>query len=67
MLPVFLGLASKAYGLVAALVGAWFVWRAVAFTNRAAREPMARKLFLASIVYLPVVLGALVADRLLVP
>jgi heme o synthase len=67
LLPVFMGFASKAYGLLAALVGAWFVWRAIAFTNRAAREPMARKLFLASIVYLPVVLGALVADRLLVP
>ncbi|MGH7945447.1 MAG: heme o synthase [Opitutaceae bacterium] len=67
LLPVFLGLASKAYGLAAALAGAWFVWRAIAFTNRNAREPMARKLFLASIVYLPVVLGALVADRLLLP
>jgi protoheme IX farnesyltransferase len=67
LLPVFLGLASKAYGTAAALVGAWFVWRAIAFTNRAAREPMARKLFIASIIYLPVVLGALVADRLLVP
>ena len=66
LLPVFLGLASKAYGLAAALVGAWFVWRAIAFTNAATREPMARKLFLASIVYLPLVLGALVADRLIV-
>jgi heme o synthase len=66
LLPVFLGLASKAYGLAAALVGTWFVWRAIAFTNREAREPMARKLFLASIVYLPLVLGALVADRLIV-
>ena len=66
LLPVYLGLASKAYGIVAALAGAWFVWRAIAFTRRDTREPMARKLFLASIIYLPVVLGALVADRVLV-
>lgn len=67
LLPVFLGLASKAYGTAAALAGAWFVWRAIAFTNRRVREPMARKLFIASIIYLPIVLGALVADRLVVP
>lgn len=67
LLPVFLGLASKAYGTAAVLIGAWFVWRAIAFTQREQREPMARKLFIASIIYLPVVLGALVADRLLVP
>lgn len=66
LLPVYLGLASKAYGVAAAISGAWFVWRAIAFTRRDAREPMARKLFIASIIYLPVVLGALVADRLLV-
>ena len=67
LLPVFLGLATRAYGVAAALAGAWFVWRAIAFTQRKAREPMARKLFIASIIYLPVVLAALVADRLLVP
>lgn len=67
LLPVFLGLTSKAYGLAAALLGAWFVWRAIAFLRRETRDAMARKLFLASILYLPVVLGALVADRLLVP
>jgi protoheme IX farnesyltransferase len=66
VLPVFLGLASKAYGVAAVLAGAWFVWRAIAFTQRKVREPMARKLFIASIIYLPIVLGALVADRLLV-
>ena len=44
-----------------------FLWRAIAFLNRDARDAMARKLFLASITYLPLVLIALVADRLLVP
>jgi protoheme IX farnesyltransferase len=67
LLPVFLGLASRAYGLAAALVGAWFVWRAIAFMQRERREPMARKLFVASIIYLPIVLAALVADRLIAP
>ena len=67
LLPVALGLASKAYGLAAAVVGAWFVWRALAFVRPDTRDAMARKLFLASIIYLPLVLGALVADRLLVP
>ncbi|MEI6466737.1 MAG: heme o synthase [Verrucomicrobiota bacterium] len=67
ILPVILGLASNAYGVAAVLCGAWFLWRAVAFLRRDARDPMARKLFFASIAYLPLLLCALVADRLLVP
>ncbi len=67
LLPVALGLASKAYGLAAAVIGAWFVWRAIAFLQADTRDAMARKLFFASIIFLPLVLGALVADRLLVP
>jgi anti-anti-sigma factor len=39
----------------------------MAFLNPQTRDPMARKLFLTSIAYLPLLLGALVADRLLVP
>src|SRR5687767_10446599 len=62
LLPVMLGLASKAYGGAATLCGAWFIWRAIAFLRPDTRDAMARKLFLASILYLPVVLGALVAD-----
>lgn len=67
LLPVALGLTTKAYGAAAALCGAWFLWRAIVFLQRAQRDVAARKLFIASIIYLPVVLGALVADRLLVP
>jgi protoheme IX farnesyltransferase len=67
LLPVYLGLATKAYGLAAAVCGAWFLWRAVVFLNREGRDLAARKLFFASIIYLPLVLGALVADRLLFP
>ena len=65
LLPVVLGLASKAYGVAGALCGAWFIWRAIAFTRRETRDAMARRLFLASIAYLPIVLAALVADRLI--
>lgn len=67
LLPVALGLASPAYGAAAALGGGWFIWRAIAFMRADTRDLTARKLFFASIIYLPLVLGALVADRLLVP
>lgn len=66
-LPVFLGLASKAYGIAAGLGGAWFLWRAIVFLRPETRDVAARKLFFASIIYLPLVLAALVADRLLMP
>jgi heme o synthase len=65
LLPVALGLAGKAYGLAAALCGAWFVWRAVVFLHPQGRDVAARKLFLASITYLPLVLLALVLDRMM--
>jgi protoheme IX farnesyltransferase len=65
LLPVALGLATKAYGLAAAVCGAWFAWRAVVFMHPQGRDVAARKLFFASIAYLPLVLGALVADRLI--
>lgn len=66
LLPVAFGLASRAYGLAAGLCGAWFLWRAIVFLHREGRDLAARKLFFASIIYLPLVLGALVADRLLI-
>lgn len=65
VLPVFLHLASRYY-LIAALVGgAWFFWRAVIFMRPDGRDVAARKLFLASIGYLPLVLCALVVDRMM--
>ncbi len=67
VLPVIMGLASKAYGVAAALCGAWFLWRALVFLRPKERDVAARKLFFTSIIYLPLVLGALVADRLLIP
>jgi len=65
LLPVAFGLASKGYGLAAAIFGAGFIWRAVAFLHPEGRDVAGRKLFLASITYLPLVLGALVIDRVI--
>ncbi len=63
LLPCFLGYDSIGYGVVAGLAGVWFISRAVAFLRPEGRDAAARKLFLASITYLPIVLGALVIDR----
>ena len=65
LLPVAWGLASRGYGLVAAIFGAGFIWRAVVFLHPDGRDIAARKLFFASIAYLPLVLGALVIDRVI--
>lgn len=65
LLPVYLGHATKAYGIFAALCGVWFLWCAIVFLRREGRDVAARKLFRVSITYLPLVLGALVADRLI--
>jgi protoheme IX farnesyltransferase len=67
LLPVALGLTGKAYGAAAAAVGFLFLWRAAVFLGPANRDMAARKLFLFSLAYLPLLLGALVADRLLLP
>jgi protoheme IX farnesyltransferase len=65
VLPAALGLAGRCYLGVTLLLGAWFLWRAVAFIRAENRDLAARKLFLTSIAYLPLQLGALVADRLI--
>jgi len=64
LLPVKLGYSHAAYGLAAGGLGCWFVWRAAAFVRPAGREVAARKLFFASIIYLPLLLAALVIDRM---
>jgi protoheme IX farnesyltransferase len=65
MAPWALGYASLVYGGITAALGLWFLWRAFAFLKAETRDAAAKKLFFASIIYLPLVLGALVADRLL--
>jgi len=65
LLPAILGLASLWYGAAALAVGACFLWRAAAFLRPAFRDTGARRLFLFSLAYLPLPLGFLVCDRLL--
>jgi protoheme IX farnesyltransferase len=59
----YFGLATRWYGLPAALCGAWMLWRAALFLRARGRDLSARKLFLTTLAYLPIALGALVADR----
>ncbi len=62
LLPWVLGYASPVYGIIA-LVGAGYILRpAVDFLRRSERSAPARKLFLASIFYLPALLVPLVLD-----
>jgi len=64
--PWALGLAGPFYGIVSSVLGAAVLAYAAAFAVfPPRRDPLARQLFYALLVYLPVVLGALVADRLL--
>ena len=65
LLPVFLGRASAWYGLAAGAIGACFLWRAGVFLRPADRDNGARRLFLFSLAYLPLLLGFLLADRIL--
>lgn len=64
LLPFAWGLTTWFYPAVAAAGGAWFLWRAIRFMQPATRDQSARRLFMGSIGYLPLVLGALVIDRL---
>jgi protoheme IX farnesyltransferase len=63
LLPVMAGIAGVPYMIVATALGLLFVWLALRFA-RARSMATARALFLFSITYLPILLGALVADRL---
>jgi protoheme IX farnesyltransferase len=61
--PSFRGLASGWYLGLTVLLGFWFMARAVAFLRPVDRDVSARRLFFASIGWLPLQLGGLVADR----
>jgi heme o synthase len=65
VLPYGLGLASPYYLAATAALGLWFILRAIRFLRAEERDVAARRLFLASITWLPLQLGALVADRFL--
>lgn len=63
ILPFGLGLAGRAYLFTAAGLGALFLVLSLA-AARELTQAAARRVFLASLAYLPLVLSALVADRL---
>jgi protoheme IX farnesyltransferase len=63
ILPAALGQTGWLYPMAALLLGGFFLRRAAAFLRREGRDGAARRLFLASVLYLPLVLGALVVDR----
>ena len=62
LLPTLLGVAGKLYFVGAAVVGVWFVGMTIAAARRRTAA-LATRLFLASVGYLPVVLGLMVLDR----
>lgn len=64
LLPAALGLAGWVYAAGALFLGLAYLAASLAF-GRARTAPTARRLLLASVVYLPGILGALLADRLI--
>ena len=63
LLPAVVGLAGIPYAMVATVLGLLFVWLTLRFARERSMSN-ARVVFLFSITYLPILLGALVADRL---
>lgn len=63
--PFYYHLTGAVYLWATGLFGAWFIYRAALFLRPAGREISAKKLFFASIGWLPLQLGALVACRYL--
>jgi protoheme IX farnesyltransferase len=65
LLPWALGWLGLIYGVITTVSNIWFLRAAWSFVSDADRDRAARKLFFASIFYLPLVMGALIIDRLL--
>jgi protoheme IX farnesyltransferase len=63
LLPTLVGLAGSFYFLVALVLGAGFLWSAIGLA-RTGSAADARRLMFASLVYLPVLLGAMALDKL---
>ena len=62
-IPAFVGVVSAIYVPIELLLGAWYVAIAMRFLQKRT-APAARLLFVTSIVYLPLLLGALVLTKL---
>ncbi|HVZ65119.1 MAG TPA: heme o synthase [Lacunisphaera sp.] len=65
ILPTLLGYCTWYYFAFAMALGLWIAKSAFHFLDPARREVEARRLFLISIAYLPLLLGLLVADRMI--
>ncbi len=65
LLPMAFKMDTWWYGGAAVAFGGWMLWQAIVFLQPKRRDGAARQLFLASIAYLPLTLGALVADRII--
>jgi len=63
LLPTLVGLAGPVYFLVALVLGLGFLWSAIGLARRDSAAD-ARRLLLASLVYLPVLLGVMALDKL---
>jgi protoheme IX farnesyltransferase len=63
LMATLMGMSGFIFAGVAIVVGCWWAWRALAFFRLRDRAS-ARRVFLASLLYLPLVLGAMVLDRL---
>ena len=64
LLPYALHLVSIYFTVFVFFLGLWFLWCSITFLKPNGRDQSARKLFLASITYLPLAFGALVIDRI---
>jgi protoheme IX farnesyltransferase len=62
--PWVCGWLGPSYGVVVVVADAWFLQRAWRFVAAGDRDRAARKLFFASIFYLPVVMAALILERM---
>ncbi len=60
--PFAFGLNGKVYLVAAVILGAGYFWTAARFAQQLT-APRARQLFLASIIYLPLLIAALVGDK----
>lgn len=63
LLLVSFQLAGVIYAVAAVLLGCWFVWKSLLFYKHRTRET-ARKAFLTSLLYLPLLFIAMVFDRI---
>ncbi|MFM1936375.1 MAG: Protoheme farnesyltransferase [Planctomycetota bacterium] len=62
LLATLTGVAGVTYAAVALVAGSWLAWLSMRFLQERS-DPRARALFLGSLAYLPILLGAMVLDR----